>query len=292
MSQFVGPSYELPNRKASIQRAVNMYLVQMEAGAKSVAILQSVPGLVLRATADGEYRGGIETNDRAFVVYGQALYELGADHTLNLRGNLATSTGAVSMAYGLFQVVMVDGDSLYVLKMADNTFERVTVAAFTGASTVDFCDNYFILSKDRIGQQYQITAINDATLIDGLDFASAESSPDELVGHIVVQAGILMFGTRTCELHVNTGALDFPFERSRGSGFQVGLMAAASLKLVDNAPMWIGRDKNGAGIVYRLVGGQAARVSNDCIELTTSLARPRVFWIRPGLAFCGMALLV
>lgn len=290
MTQFVGPSYSLNNRKADIQRAVNLYLSGMEAAAKSVATLQSVPGLIRRGTVTGEYRGSIETNDRAFVVFGSSLYELGADYTLTGRGTLNTTTGPVSMAYGLFQVVMVDGANLYVLKLSDNSFQRVTVASFTGATTVDFIDNYFVLTKDRSGQQFQITAINDATLIDGLDFASAESSPDALVSHLVVQAGLLLFGTLTCELWVNTGNADFPFERSRGSGFQVGLMAAASLRLVDNAPMWIGRDKGGAGIVYRLVGGQAQRVSTQAIEqalrLSTDLTQARTWtYQKDGVTF-------
>lgn len=266
MIAFVGPSYALATRKAEIQRAVNLCLVKMEAVAKSPYILQSVEGLVSRNTVTGAFRGAIETNSRAFAVYGSTLYEVFADYTMTSRGTLTTSTGNVSMAYGLFQVVMVDGPNGYVFTLATNVFTQITSPAFLGATTVDFIDNYFVLTKDRSGQQFQITAINDATTIDALDFASAESSPDDLVGHIVVQAGILLFGTLTCELWVDTGAVDFPFERSRGSGFQVGLMAAASLKLVDNGPIWIGRDKSGSGIVFRLVGGQPARISTIAIE--------------------------
>ena len=290
MIPFVGPSYALATRKASMQRAVNLYLAQMEASAKSPIILKSVPGLVVRASVSGEYRGSIETNSRAFVVFGNSLYELTANYTLTRLGGLLTSTGAVSIAYGLFQVVMVDGANLYVLKLADNTFQGVTVTAFTGATTVDFADNYFTLTKDRSGQQFQITAINDATVINALDFASAESSPDDLVGHIVVQAGILLFGTLTTELFVHTGNVDFPFERSRGSGFKVGLMAASSLRMVDNAPMWLGRDGNGSGLVYRLTGGQAQRVSTQAIEqalqASTDLTKARAWTYQDkGLTF-------
>lgn len=293
MIPFIGPAYTLANRKASIQRSVNLYLARMEAGGKSEATLESVPGLLSRATASGAYRGSIETNTRAFVVFGSSLYELSADFTLTLRGGLATDAGKVSMAYGLFQVVMVDGANLYVFKLADNTFQQVKVAGFTGATTVEFIDNYFTLTKDRSGQQFQITAINDATHINALDFASAESSPDDLVGHIVVQAGILLYGTLTTELWVNTGGLDFPFERSRGSGFQVGLMAAGSLKLVDNSPMWIGRDRNGAGLVYRLTGGQAQRVSTQAIEqalqASTDLTQATAWTYQDkGLTFYGI----
>lgn len=266
MFPFVGPSYALANRKAEMQRAVNLCLTKMEASAKSPYILQSVPGLITRNTVTGEFRGSIETNTRAFAVYGSVLYEVFADYTMTARGSLTSSFGAVSMTYGLFQVVLVDGASGYVFTLASNAFTTITTAAFTGATTVDFIDNYFVFTKDRSGQQFQISAINDATVIDALDFASAEGSPDDLVGHLVVQAGILLFGTLTCELWVDTGATDFPFERSRGSGFQIGLMAAASLRLVDNGPIWIGRDKSGSGIVFRLVGGQPSRISTQAIE--------------------------
>lgn len=290
MISIVGPAYTLANRKASIQRAVNLYLSKMEAAGKSAYILQSVPGLILRATVSGEYRGSIETNDRAFMVYGSTLYEISSTYVLTARGTLATFSGAVSMAYGVTQVVVVDGPSGYVFTLATNVFTQITSAAFSGATTVDFADNYFTLTKDRSGQQFQITSINDALTIDALDFASAEGSPDDLVGHLVVQAGILLFGTLTCELWVNTGAADFPFERSRGSGFQVGLMAAASLKLVDNGPMWIGRDKSGSGIVYRLIGGQPSRVSNQAVEQalqsSTALTEARAWCYQDkGLTF-------
>lgn len=43
---FVGPSYYLNVRKADVQRAVNLFPVMNEvAGGKSVAYLDSVPGL-------------------------------------------------------------------------------------------------------------------------------------------------------------------------------------------------------------------------------------------------------
>jgi len=63
--RFVGGSYELNARKADVQRAVNLCPVVAEvAGAKSVAYLDSVPGLttfsfpddMVRITEDSEYR--------------------------------------------------------------------------------------------------------------------------------------------------------------------------------------------------------------------------------------------
>lgn len=59
MNKFVGPSYHLNVRKADVQRAVNLMPVANEVpGGKSVAYLDSVPGLVSfsAATDPGAFR--------------------------------------------------------------------------------------------------------------------------------------------------------------------------------------------------------------------------------------------
>ena len=290
---IVGPSYTLANRNASVQRAVNLYLQRIEGADKAQFILQSVPGLILRATASGMYRGGIETNIRAFAVFGATLCEVSSAGLLTARGTLNTSSGVVSIAYGLTQVVIVDGSFGYVFTQATNTFVQITSAGFTSATTVQFVDNYFLFSKDRSGQQFQISAINDATNVNALDFASAEGSPDDLVSHLTVQAGTLLFGTLTTELWVNTGAAQFPFERSRGSGFKVGLVACNSLLRVDNGCIWLGRDESGSGIVYRLQGGQPVRISNASIEQamqsSADITQARAWTYQDkGLTFYGL----
>jgi hypothetical protein len=263
MVPFIGPSYTLTNDKADRQRSINLHLVGLEASRGQ--ILDSTPGYRVFASLGVELRGALEVGSRTFVVAGSTLYELYADGTFTARGTLSSSTGLVSMAYGLSQLVIVDGGG-YVLTLGTNAFQIISAPGFFGANTVDFIDNYFVFTKDRSGQKFQISAINDATVEDALDFASAESSPDDLVGHVVLHAGLLLMGTLTGELWINTGNNNFPFERSRGSGFSVGLMARNTLRRVDNAAMWLGRDETGAGIVYRLAGGQPQRISTQAIE--------------------------
>lgn len=49
--QFVGGSYNINTRKADVQRAVNLFPVMNEvAGGKSIAYLDSVPGLTTFST--------------------------------------------------------------------------------------------------------------------------------------------------------------------------------------------------------------------------------------------------
>jgi hypothetical protein len=80
MLPFVGPSYQLSTRKASVQRSVNLYLTGMETVSKAQFILQSVPGLVLFSALGAEIRGMFEAANRCFVVAGSTLYELSLIH--------------------------------------------------------------------------------------------------------------------------------------------------------------------------------------------------------------------
>ncbi len=72
----VGPSAYLPDRKAAIQRTVNMYLRQITGlGEDKQLILSGCPGLVLRHQFAGQVRGVYATESREFVVAGNTLYE-------------------------------------------------------------------------------------------------------------------------------------------------------------------------------------------------------------------------
>ena len=264
---FVGPSANLANRKADIQRTVNMHLVALETPGKAPWMLESAPGLIQRWSLGAEIRGAIEVGERAFVAAGATLYELFSDYTSASRGTLMTSTGPVRMADGLTQLVIVDGDNGYVLTLATNAFAQITDTDFEGSKTVKFLDNYFLLI-DPDTQIARITAINDASSLDALDFASAESAPDKLVAQAVLNERWLQFGERTTETHRNFAAAgaDYPFERSQGSTIEVGCAAVYSVQEIDSSVFWIGRDKNGSGMVYRYVNGGAQRVSTAAVE--------------------------
>jgi hypothetical protein len=264
---FVGPSAALANRKADIQRTINMHLVAMETPGKAPWLLESTPGLIERWSLGSEIRGAIEVGSRAFVVAGSTLYELLSDYTSAEMGTLATATGPVRMAYGLSQLGIVDGTNMYCLTLATDVFAQVTDEDFEGSKTIDFLDNYFTLIQ-LDSQIAQITAIDDLTSIDALDFASAESAPDNLVAQAVLNERWLQFGELTTETHRNfaQAGADYPFERSQGSTIEVGCAAVYSVQKVDSSVFWIGRDGNGSGMVYRFVGGQAQRISTTAVE--------------------------
>jgi hypothetical protein len=264
---FVGPSAALANRKADVQRTINMHLVAMETPGKAPWMLESTFGLIERWSLGGEIRGGVEVGSRAFVVAGNTLYEVFSDYTSSELGTLLTSTGPVRMAEGVSQLAIVDGDYGYVLTLATDAFAQITDEDFVGSKTIEFLDNYFLFI-DPDTQQARISALDDATSLDALDFASAESSPDGLVAQAVLNERWLQFGEKTTETHRNFAAngADYPFERSQGSTIEVGCAAAYSVQKVDSSVFWIGKDKNGSGMVYRFTGGGATRISTNAVE--------------------------
>jgi len=265
MLPFVGPSYQLATRKASVQRSVNLFLVGMETPSKAPFILQSVPGLVQFAAMGAAVRGMFEAAGRCFVVAGNTLYELNSAGVKTARGVLSSSSGPVDFAWGRTQLVVVDGANGYVLTLATNAFGAITDADWLGSDRVAYLDGYFIFAQPG-SDVFYISAIDDATNLDSLDFARAEASPDTIVSHAVNHREVWFVGEKTTEVWFDSGAADFPLSRNSAAMLDVGCVATHSLRQVDNALIWIGRDANGSGLVYRSMGYQAARISTLAVE--------------------------
>jgi hypothetical protein len=99
-----------------------------------------------------------------------------------------------------------------------------------------------------------------------LDFASAEGSPDGLVGLIVDHREAWLFGTDSVEVWYDAGLPDFPLTRIQGAFNEIGCVAAFSIAKLDNGLFWLGTDARGQGIVYRANGYTGQRISTHAIE--------------------------
>lgn len=261
---FVGPAYTLATRQASAQDSVNLYLQGLETPSKAGFILRAAPGLLLFAALGGAIRGELEVGSREFVVAGNGLYEVYTNGTSTLRGTLNTSTGNVGMVWGTTQIVVVDGAYGYVFRLATNVFAQITDPDFPGSTMVRYLDGFFIFQAPGT-QKFMASAIDDATVLDALDFASAESSPDSLVAHIVCNSRLYLLGALTTEVWFSSGGA-FPFSRSNGETMDVGCIAPWSVVKADAGFFFCGRDENGSGIVYQVNGAAPKRVSNTPME--------------------------
>lgn len=266
----VGPSYMLPDRKSAVQRAVNLYLRQVEGLGEDVQlVLDSAPGLQTFITFPQDIRGVYTTEDRRFVVYGNTLAEFFTDGTYATRGTLLTASGYVGMKHGTGQLVVVDGTNGYVLTLSSNAFGRITSGTWRGSDWVEELDGYFIFIAPGTDQFY-LSAIDDATTLDALDFSSADASPDKLVTHRVIRRELILAGQRSMEVWIDTGDADFPLVRYNSTPIDIGVVGVRAITRTTDSLVWIGNTERGRGYVYMLQGHQPIRVSTQAVE--TALA--------------------
>jgi len=260
--QCAGPSYHLADRKSAIQRAVNCYPQRLDG---DNWVMANTPGEVQIADLGAEVRGSHVAAGRWFVAAGNTLYEVTSAGATTTRGTLSTSSGFVGMAHNASQVAIVDGNNLYVFTLATNTLTPITSPGWRGSRDVHELDGYFIF-VDPDTDQFYLSAIDDGTSLDALDFSSADSAPDNIVAHRVSHRQLWLFGELSTEIWINSGDIAFPFVRYSSYTLDVGCVGPrASIRAADTL-LWIGQTERGTGLVYMASGNQPQRVSNKAVE--------------------------
>lgn len=239
--------------------------IQESDTAKSPLIAQQVPGLTQFCDLGAVVRGGVQARDTAYFVAGSTLYEVSALGVAVSRGTIASDSGPVSMDKNRRQVIAVDGANGVAFDLDSYVFSPITAEGFSGSTNVSVNKGTAVFNRPGTDIFYT-SAIDDALIIDPLDFAAAESSPDRIVSHISDQEQLFLFGTEGFEVHDNTGGTDFRFTKVGGATRQVGCVSPHCVARLDNTIFWIGGGKEGNGIVYRMNGYSPLRVSNEAVE--------------------------
>jgi hypothetical protein len=155
-------------------------------------------------------------------------------------------------------VIVVNKRAFYVTL---TTVAQITDPDLPQVSDVIFIAGRFIYTHFGTDGQFSWSAVNDARNIDGLAFASAESSPDPITGAIVSGDNFALVGQKTTEWWYPQDDINAPFIRSRGRRYDKGSPALRSIVQADNAVHFLGDD----GIVYRS-GAVPIRVSDADME--------------------------
>lgn len=257
---IIGPSYIDESQPLAAQESINCFPEVVEAeGARNVVAMKGTPGLSLYATVgDGPIRGMEMMAGKLYAVSGEQLYSVD-------RGGTSTSLGTVEgservgMTENGTQLVIVNGPKGYVYNKDTAVFAEITDTDFPGADTCAFLDQYVLFSEPDT-ERFFWSAISDATDIDALDFASAESATDKLLAVIVDHREIWLFGAKSTEVWINDGVA--PFVRQQGASIERGIASPFCVSKLDNTLFWLGDN----GIVYRANGYQPQRVSTRGIE--------------------------
>jgi hypothetical protein len=262
---ILGSAYVARSINAADNRMVNLFPEIVPEGGKEPAFLNRAPGLTLLATVGtGPIRGLWTFNGVGYVVSGLQLYKITSNYVATLLGTVS-GTGPVSMADNGTQLFIACNGPSYIYNSLTNVFVQITDPDFPGALTVGYLDGYFVFIQPNT-QKLWVTALLEGTSVDPLDFASAEGSPDNLVGMIVDHREVWLFGTNSVEVWYDAGNPDFPLQRIQGAYNEIGCAATFSVAKLDNGLFWLGADARGQGIVYRANGYTGQRISTHAIE--------------------------
>lgn len=264
-------------------RLINCFAETAGAGAKARVIVTACDGYASFGTAAaGQVRGAINLDDDAlYVVTGTTLQSVATGGGVTSLASLATS-GWAYMARNRRGSDGLGGNPQVAVVTSDGLF-RVIEAGVVSTPTLDseipsslfnsVCalDGYFVITLSN--GEFYITAIDSGTDIDALDFASAQSNPDGLTRGVVRGRELCLFGPRSCEFWQNTGATDFPFERSQAVEFGaycpagvVPTLATIDAALTDTV-IWPASNRDGAFVgVMMLAGYDARRISTGEVD--------------------------
>ena len=266
---FVGGAYLSRSLNLDCQRCVNLMPVLGESGnAKSVKALFGTPGLRLLSTLGGS--GGLRALYRpsvgdAIAVQGASVYRITTGLVATLVGYVDSLATPVDIKDNGTTAVLVTGPNGYTLDLGTNVLAQIIDDAFYGAARVSYNDTSFIFEKPGSNLFY-ITAADGTVTFDALDFSTAESNAEPIVSHIVNHGELILFKRSVTEVWRDTGGADFPYTRDDNAAIEQGCAAKYSVVALDNTVFWLGGDKTGEGIVWRMNGYTPQRVSHGGVE--------------------------
>jgi hypothetical protein len=266
---ILGSAYVARSVNAADARMVNLFPEAVPEGGMEPAFLQRCPGLFTQNTiGTGPIRGlwAHQTRgDDFYVVSGFEVYKLYSLKGIPVKLGDVTGTGPVSIADNGTQIFFACNPDSYIYDESIDVFQQITDPDFPGAVTVGYLDGYFVFNEPD-SQRIWVTQLFDGFEIDPLEFASAEGSPDGVVGLLVDHRECWIFGTDSTEVWYNAGGLDFPLSPIQGAFNEIGCAAPHSIAKMDNTVFWLGADARGQGVIYRAAGYNAQRISTHAIE--------------------------
>lgn len=114
-------------------------------------------------------------------------------------------------------------------------------------------------SQESIGRFYWIQP--GELHVDELDFATAESSPDNLLSARVVNDRLWLMGANTVEVWYATGDANTPFLQAQGNTFEIGCIEGTDVVVKDSLFV-VGTDNN----LYQFGGSSYSVVSDNSIS--------------------------
>jgi hypothetical protein len=272
---FATEAYKRSNAFLPEQKCVNFLVEEDDSDANTTQVmLLQRPGLDAYATLPAPIQGLYSSQSAlastlptTVAVAGNILYSLD-DTILAPLGTMSGTDGLVKIVSNFDRICIVSGPLLYCYGASTgstaNTFRYIPTADSYQVADVTSLDGYFIVAMTDSTFFWLNPGDDDWNGGDpdrALQFATAESQPDGLVGVNTLDGNLFFFGQKSIEVWQPTGNGDAPFQRVAGQLYQRGCLARDTIVQCDNSLFWVGDDCK----VYR-VSSVPLRVSTSSIE--------------------------
>ncbi len=275
---FVGPSYTPASRIAAYDRTVNWFPERIESGtgnAEARYWLVPTPGHAnFETVSDSPGRGGIFIAEAIvdgsispfYFIAGSTLYRYADPPTVMATGIVNGSDAPVTIVTngvgGNYQLLFASDSTVYCFDTTSHTLTTVG----TGHA-VAFLNGYGVI-LNRVLNQFQFSAQFDFTSWDALDVVPREDASDNWQTVLAYREELWLFGAITTSIYFNDADdPDIPWKPNESAFIQMGIFSPYSACIVGGAPMWVGKDDAGNGVVYRASGYSPVRISTHPIEV-------------------------
>ena len=263
---FLGGQHKGFSAKQNAQETVNMFVEVDMTESDNKITLYRVDGKRLEVTLpDAPIYAMAEFRNDVYVAAGSGFYRVTAGFGVTYLGAVTVTVGASISFNNAGQVCLVSNNNGYVYDTVSGSLTPMTDPAFYGSVRVDYLSGYGVFIKPN-SQQFYISNLNNFLVFNGLDFASDEADPDNLVSFIVDHIELILFGEKTTTVWFVTDDSTFPLARREGATMEVGCSAAHSVAKMDNTVFFLGKSSYGEGLVYKLNQYTPQIISNRGIE--------------------------
>ena len=232
----------------------------------TVNLSQTVAATLMNSSATTSITGVLTTGatygnlaTTGTVYLGQTIQ--GAGVPVNTMVTAILSPVAGINQYTVSTNTAVSSETMYALNF---TVIPNNDGAFSGGTTVDIVDNYFVYSRPSSQQFGASDALSPVS--QQLSFASKDGSPDQLVALIVDHREVYLMGEASSEVWVDVGAFPFPFQRVPGTSTQHGIAAQFSVARLGDSFAYVSRNGRGQGQIMQMQGYKPTRISTHAVE--------------------------
>ena len=263
-----GLGLEGKSPSVTAQLAENCYYERQADQEKTSLAIYGTPGLELFVDQGATpWRGlwSFPKNSTLYGVHRGTFYAIDNAGTVTSKGTLETTSGRVDMTDNGTEIVIVDGAKGWAFNTGTDAFTdiRASDADFPIANTCDFESGRILVDKNDTGQ-FHGSALYDALTWAALDFATAESQPDNLIRVVNNNANVVLFGDFTTEFWGNTGTAGYPYARIFAGEY--GLAARWSAAKFLGTYAFLARNREGQVTPAILNGYQYQTISNPELD--------------------------